>query len=45
MARVEQIEDQEQAIALGEHLLDTVRRRLSAAARNIERGVGLEDAV
>ena len=45
MSRLQQIEDQEQAITHGEHLLDTVRRRLSAAARNIERGVCLEDAV
>ena len=45
MSRLQQIEDQEQAITHGEHLLDTVRRRLSATARNIERGVCLEDAV
>jgi len=45
MARLQQIEDQEQAISHGEHLLDTVRRRLSAAARDIERGVSQEVAV
>ena len=45
MSRLQQIEDQEQAITHGEHLLDTVRRRLSAAARNIERGVSHEVAV
>ena len=45
MSRLQQIEDQEQAITHGEHLLDTVRRRLSAAARDIERKVSHEVAV
>ena len=39
MARLQQIENQEQAITHGEHMLDTVRRRLASAARNVERGV------